>query len=308
MAARKSCTKLTWDEAKAKVGGSNANTDKRKPAPKNINHGDALTAKVIAKHGASQQEISQQKSLSKKTRRDQERALAAASRREEERERERADQVVKPHEQARRRLKELALQLAALSPETSTITTRDVSLSDLKRIAECKQIQLDEIVALEAIFTDTEEFLVSEASNLEDLRRKIEDYQMNEEKELLLRTLAEHPPLSFYIQLTINSSIDLVASVLLHVTYPQLYPLGGSTPHYEIDYFMVTDRTAICSADKPLESLAYLEATGLRDALNTESGQILPDPCVYEVAVSWLSDNLFDFVAIHTHGQLSTKK
>lgn len=310
MAARKSCTKLTWDEAKAKVGGSNAYTEKKKPIPKNINHGDALTAKVIAKNGASQQELSQHKSLLKKARREEERAAAAAAKREEERERERADQVVKPHEQARERLKELALQqvVAFLAPETSSTTTNDFDLSEMKQIAECKQMQLDEIMALEAIFADTEEFLVSEASNLEDLREKIEEYQMDEEKEVLLRSVAEHPPVSLYLQLTLDGDIDLVASVLLHVTYPQLYPLGGSTPHYEIDYFMVTDRTAVCSADKPLESLAYLEETALRDALKTESGQILPDPCVYEVAVSWLSDNLFDFVTMHTHGQHATNK
>lgn len=312
MAARKSCTKLTWDEAKAKVGGSNANTEKKKPIPKNINHGDALTAKVIAKHGASQQELSQHKSFLKKARREQERAAAAAARREEERERERADQLVKPHEQARGRLRELALQQAtgSLAPETSTTTTSDIdiSLSDMKQIAECKQMQLDEIMALQAIFADTEEFLVSEASNSEDLRKKIDEYQMDEEKEVLLRSVAEHPPLSLYIQLTIDGDNHLVAFVLLHVTYPQLYPLGGSTPHYEIDYFMVADRTAVCNADKPLESLAYLEETALRDALKTESGQILPDPCVYEVAVSWLSDNLFNFVTMHTHGQHSTKK
>jgi hypothetical protein len=111
MAARKSCTKLTWDEAKAKVGISNAAT-KKKPIPKNINHGDALTAKVIAKNGASQQELSQHKSFMKKVKREEERASAAAAKQEEERERERAEQVVKPHEQARERMKEVALQQA----------------------------------------------------------------------------------------------------------------------------------------------------------------------------------------------------
>jgi hypothetical protein len=190
----------------------------------------------------------------------------------------------------------------------SSTTTSDMGLSDMKQIAECKQMQLDEIMALEAIFADTEEFLVSEASSSEDLREKMEEYRMDEEKEVLLRSVAEHPPVSLYLQLAIDGDSDLVAYVLLHVTYPPLYPLGGSTPYYEIDYFMVTDQTAVCSADKPLESLAYLEETALRDALKTESGQILPDPCVYEVAVSWLTDNLFDFVIMHTHVQHAAKK
>jgi hypothetical protein len=312
MAARKSCTKLTWDEAKAKVGINNTAT-KKKPIPKFLNHGDALTAKVIAKNVSSQPELSQHKSLLKKARREEERAAAAAAKREEDRERERAEQVVKPHEQARERMKELALQQSALQKAAAflaaeTILNSDIDLLEMKQISDCKQMQLDEIMALEAIFADTEELLVSEASNVEELREKIDEYQLDEEKEVLLRSITEHPQVSLYLQQTIEGDGDLVASVLLHVIYPPLYPLGGSTPHFQIAYFMVTNRAAVCSADKPLESLAYLEETTLRDALKTESGHILPDPCVYEVGVSWLSENLFDFVTMHTHGQHATKQ
>lgn len=132
MAARKSCTKLTWDEAKAKVGISNAAT-KKKPIPKSMNHGDALTAKVIARNGASQQELSQHISLMKKMRREEERAAAAAGKREEERERARAEQVVKPHEQARERMSELALQQGTASLTAETSLTSDIDLSEMNK-------------------------------------------------------------------------------------------------------------------------------------------------------------------------------
>jgi hypothetical protein len=307
MAARKSCTKLTWDEAKAKVGISNAAT-KKKPIPKSMNNGDALTAKVIARNGASQQELSQHISLMKKMRREEERAAAAAAKREEERKRAQAEQVVKPHEQARERMRELALQQGTASLAAETSLTSDIDLSEMKKISECKQMQLDEIMALEATFADKEEFLVDRSSNVEELRKKIDEYKLDEEKEALLRSITDHPQVSLYLQQSIEGDDDLLASVLLHVIYPPLYPLGGSTPHFQITYFMVTNREAVCSADKPLESLAYLEKTKLLEALNTESGHILPDPCVYEVGVSWLSENLFDFVTMHTHGQHATKK
>jgi hypothetical protein len=309
MAARNSCTHITWGEAKAKVAGNNA-PGKKKPIPKNTNHGAALTAKIISKNGASQQDLSQHRASVRKGKRVEERAAVVNAKRAEERERERSEQVVKPHEQARERLKELALQHAVAplvheTTTTTTTTTSDMDLSQMKQIAECKQMQLDEIMALEAIFVDTEEFLVSEASSSEELREKIEAYEMDEENEALLQSVVEHPPVSLYLQLTIDdtNNSDLAASVLLHATYPPLYPLGGSTPQFEISYFMVTNQTTVCSADKPLESLAYLEETKLQDAFKMEAEQILPDPCVYEVAVSWLPENLFGCVTMHTHLQ-----
>jgi hypothetical protein len=96
MAARKSCTHLTWGEAKAKSGLVTPAT-KKKPIPKNINHGDALTAKIISKNGASQQDLNQHRSLMRKTKREEERAAQAAAKREEERFESGLKQVVKPH-------------------------------------------------------------------------------------------------------------------------------------------------------------------------------------------------------------------
>jgi hypothetical protein len=301
MAARKSCTHLTWGEAKAKSGLVTTSA-KKKPIPKNINHGDALTAKIISKNGASQQDLNQHRSLVRKAKREEERALQASAKRDEERERERAEQVVKPYEQAQCRLQELAMELSTASLAPVQIDSLAVEASDMKTCVECKQMQLDEIMALDAIFIDTNDFLVADASDVERLRCLVEDYQMVEEDdEGLLQSIVEHQPLSLYLSQTIGdvNNPDLSASLLLNITYPPLYPLGGATPQIDIVYFMVTDRTVVCSPDKPLDSLAFLEESKLQEAFNAQLAQILPDPIVYEVAVTWLHENLFEFVSMH---------
>jgi hypothetical protein len=312
MAARKSCTHLTWADAKSADNPGGDARKKKGGKPKKLNH----LEKVIAKHGATQ-EAQLTKSDLRKHKRAEERGSALTEKRAEERQQQRQLKV-KPHEQAQERMAELALKQAA-SEETAKndsllINTNDMDLSDLKAIAQCKELQLDEILALEAIFVDTNEFSVSESSKLDELREKIEEYQMDEENEDLLRSVVQHPPIILLLQQTINcnnekiESMELVASVLLLVTLPPTYPLSGSTPHFNVIYFMVTDKHIECSADKPLESLAHLEETELLDALWTEAKQILPDPCVYEVGCAFLSENLFDMIVLSSaHHATQTK-
>jgi hypothetical protein len=166
-----------------------------------------------------------------------------------------------------------------------------MDVSKMKLCAEFKQMQLDEIMALEAIFTDTDNFLVAEASNLERLRELIEECQMDEDNGSVASICSRTPTPCHFIcnkQLTMSTVLTSWPHLCLRITYPQLYPLGGSPPLMEISYFMVTDKTVVCSPDKPLESLAYLEEIKLQEAFATESQQILPDPSVYEVAVTWL--------------------
>ena len=306
MAARKSCTHLTWGEAKAKSGVATA---KKKVMPKNTNHAEALTHKIISKNGPSREEADQARSLLRKARREDERAAHLNAKRDEERALERASQVVKPHEQARQRLHELALEYSAAtvtSEPTRIVADIVMDVSEMKLCAECKQMQLDEIMGLQAIFMDTDDFLVAESANLEELRTMMEEHQMDEDNESLLRSVVGHHPLSIYLQQSIEdaNNPNLVASMLLRVTYPPLYPLGGSTPQIDISYFMVTDRTVVCSADKPLETLAYLDERRFQEAIQAESQHLLPDPSVYEVVASWLPEHLFSFVTMHTHATL----
>lgn len=314
MAARKSCTHLTWAEAKGKVNPGGDAIKKKKGAPKKLTH----VEKIIAKNGASQEAMAQEKSALRKMKRNEEKLAALSQKRAEERQQQRQVKV-KPHEQARERMCELAAKQAAATASSECVVDggvgtdmdMDMDLSDLKVIARCKEMQLDEIMALEAIFADTDEFMTAASSNLDELRQKIEEYQMDEENETLLRSVAQHPPISLLLQSTINNAnkdlisgddnLELVASLLLRATMPRTYPLSGSTPVFEIEYFMVTDLHMECNADKPLESLAHLEESTLKNAMQAEAKELLPDLSVYEVGVTWLTENLFEYISLSAH-------
>lgn len=326
MAARKSCTHLTWAEAKAKVGGSTASTKTKKLIPKNIDHGKALTAKIVSKNSASKADISKEKTLLKRAKREEERALAAAAKRAEERERERIEAMVKPFDQAKERMVALAKSLQeedASDSQGSTIMDcnnggidddchepRDLLSSEMMlQIAECRELQWNEVMGLEAIYADTGEFLIAKSSKISILQQHIEQWQMDEGDEIKLQNIVRHPPTSFTLQLTVDgtcegSDLDIAACLLLKVTMPSHYPLDESyIPTFEILYFMATDREAVCNPDKPLESLAYLEESLLIEALQQEAMQILPDPCVYEVMNACLMERMFEFVKMSIHAQ-----
>jgi len=316
MAARNSCTHLTWADAKGKVVGSNGAGGKKPTIPKKIDHGKALTAKAIAKN-TSQFDISKEKTLLRRARRDEDRALAATAKRAEEKERERKERLVKPFEQANERMIELAKRL---QQEQVPVSENDIiyqSIADMQRVAECRELQLNEVMGLEAIYADTIELLVSHSSDLESLQQHIEQWQMDDSNEKILNAIVRHPPISFTLQLTVdgtcgsdrgddNTSInmELAASLLVRVTLPALYPLDEtSIPVLDVEYFIATDREAVCNPDKALESLAHLEEGIFKHAFAEEAKQILPDPCVYEVVTPWLMERLFDYVNMSVHAQ-----
>ena len=90
MAARKSCTKLTWAEAKAKVGGSNpkGGGGKKDKQPKGGNtHDKMLAAKIITKNlNVSQGEQIANRQAAKMAKKDLERAAYLEQKRQEEKE------------------------------------------------------------------------------------------------------------------------------------------------------------------------------------------------------------------------------
>eukprot|EP00578_Thalassiosira_sp_NH16_P015420 CAMPEP_0181126238 /NCGR_PEP_ID=MMETSP1071-20121207/27512_1 /TAXON_ID=35127 /ORGANISM="Thalassiosira sp., Strain NH16" /LENGTH=374 /DNA_ID=CAMNT_0023211805 /DNA_START=143 /DNA_END=1267 /DNA_ORIENTATION=+ len=262
MAARKSCTHLTWAEAKGTVGGSSKSSSS-KLVPKNIDHGKALTAKIIAKRGATKEELSKQKSLMRRAKRGEERAAAAAMKRAEEKERERMERMVRPYDLARERMIAMADGLQKKREEVVG-TTPDGSSSDgdngmhvtatnKQLMVECKELQVNELLGLEAIYNTThdyedeedgddnttnKEFRIAESSKFDLLQRLVERWQSDPDDEGLIDEIVRHPPLSFTIQLVVDGKVhddyfnddgngngsELVALILLKVTLPSLYP------------------------------------------------------------------------------------
>lgn len=309
MASRKSCTHLTWAEAKASIGTSNkAGGKSKKQNFKKVDHAKALVAKTVAKN-ISQEDMDREKAMLRRERKAEERAAVAAAKRAEEKERERMERFVKPFEVANEQMSEKARKLQEeCGPDLQTITS-NLSPVDMKRVAECCDLQLNEVMGLEAIYSDTNELLVSHASDVETLQRYIDQWQMENDNDELLHSILHHPNLSFTFQITVDGICDamnMTALLLLKVTFPKLYPLDESvTPEFSIQYFTATDREAVCNPDKQIETLAHLEESKLKDALEEEAKKILPDPCVYEVVSSWLVERLFDYLAISVHAQMS---
>jgi len=317
MAARNSCTHLKWSDAKEPQGG------KAKGPSKNLSHKQILEQR--AKQGSkfveknkpwTRQQIDRHMSAQERAEKDEEAAAVIAKLDAEKRERELQSRIVKPSEQARICMSELAKQLQQqLTLEESSISTSS-DFEELQKIAECRQIQLDEMSALEAMLnvSDTDVFLVSDASNLGELREALDRFQEEEQGQDILSSLAEHPLLSCTLQLTIpdhrdsNDDGDLIASILLQVTLPILYPTPGSPPLLEFKYIMVTDAQEECGIDKTLASLAYLDEQGLKEAMLKEAEEmILPDPCIYELAATYLSESVFFYMHMHTHGAQAKK-
>ena len=261
----------------------------------------------------------------KRAKRGEERAAAAALKRAEEKERQRMENMVKPYDMAK---EQMIIMAGKLQKETSIINKGeedecDAYNSQQKMIAECKEMQVNEVLGLEAIYnTDdgdgddvaNKEFCIAESSKFELLQQLIEDWQIDPESEQTLEKIVKHPPLSFTIQLVVDGTVhtdgddvELATVILLNVTLPSLYPMGESSnnnlPTFDIAYFCCTDREMKCTPDKPLNSLADLDETGLKESLIEEAQQLLPDPSIYMVTTACLMERIFEFVTLSVHGK-----
>lgn len=308
MAARKSCTHLTWAEAKAKVGGSSNSKSKSTIQTKKVPHNQILAHKIIAKQEQDGPTISRAK-LRRAQREDEKAAAAIAAAREAEKEAQR-NRKVKLHELARDRMMEIAKNLQASGVVCTEEEQSSHSQESIAEIKECKEMQLDELMALEAIYADTNEFLVSDASQLEQLQEIREALFEDDGNQSAIESFVQHPPISLHIQFSVDDyrekepEMSLVAYVILSVSLPPRYPLGGK-PLFELSDIMIVDKTTECSPDKTLESVAFLDETKLLDGIYKQAESVLPDPCVYEVA-TWLSENIFDAgLQMRTHASLT---
>lgn len=281
--------------------------------------------------------MSKEKTLMRRAKRGEERAAAAALIREEEKERQRRETMVKPLDIARDQMIEKADMLQKIDDDKRKGEGEDggdndggqrqfVTGSAQQLLAECRELQVNELLGLEAIYnTDVDdgtnnEFRIADSAEFELLQKHVEQWQVDPEDEVLLKKIAEHPLLSFTIQLCADGVVrddhfsdmcedgELTALLLVRVTLPSFYPLGGSTaenslPAFDIEYFCCTEREMECTPDKPLESLAYLDKTRIKESLCAESKQILPDPCVYMAVTACLMERLFEFIKMSIQGR-----
>ena len=334
MAARKSCTHLTWAEAKAKTGqASVGGTKKNKQFLRKQDHGQVLAAKVIAKHHGGHDAV-ETKRLEKAYRKQEEKMAAKAAERQQlvQEKRRLATQQVRPYERAQERLAQILHELQEQGEDKESSATLDNAaqgieeehgVEALEQIAECRQMQVDEIMALQAMM-EQDKFVLSKACQFTQLQEKLEQRAYDENDQELCLSIAQHPSLSFYMLLHVDddnnvlaeateTSMTLNATLILRVSLPPFYlrssetATSSPTPHFDFIQVMVTDKQALCSADKPLESLAWLDETAILDAMTLHAKQeLLPYPCVYELAETWLSEHLFEYLKLQP-GVLTTK-
>merc|ERR1712238_67931 len=233
--------------------------------------------------------------------------------REIKKEQQRLEDVVRPHEKAIQKMKEVELNFHQRNNDNvNQINSDDCSNNHNKDdddddddndddrrtlLCESKQFQLDEVLALQAIYVDTETLKISEASNLEELQNKLDDWKMDPDRRSLQQTVIDHP----MIALTMNRSIedeeynDMIAHILVHVIYQNNYPL--QVPTIQILWFLVTKKSAVTSSNKPLESLGVLDEVGLIKSMSDHANEyLLGMPSVYELLDTWLGEHLSEFI------------
>lgn len=353
-------------------GGSSSNnnpntTKSAKGPPKKLTHQQILAQRikqggkfVEASKPWTKQQIDRHMSAVERAQRQVELDADAEQQSAERLEAVRLSRIVKPTERARETMASLARRWQEKHDPTTIIITQrqprqncnsendteieeddenetastphQLDMETLQNICECRRMQLDEMDALEAIYTDTDEFLVAHASELDQLRYILERLDDNEgdtehSNMDLMQALADHSLLSCTLQLTIpdhrcsdvtphNNTTDtptthsaaLVASILLQVTLPLLYPAHGSAPIYDFKYTMVTDANEECAIDKAPVTLAHLDELTLREQMLLHTMDVLSDPCIYEIAATFLSENVFHYMTVPTHALLTTKR
>ena len=310
MAARKSCTHMTWKEAKSKSGDYDLSNKKKKQVIQ-VSHADALTAKIVRKNSAPSDFT---KAELRRAKKQEEKAAALAAKMAEEREaerREREARTVCPTDLAKERMKAEADRWRATTTHNFVVAAEeenDPNLDD-SQMVQCREMQLDELDALEAIYAETDDYILADNAGIDGLRERIEQWQEGGGGST---TILEHPPTRFCLQLVVEDEMNamgtddgvaLVATILLQITLPPSYP-EASLPQMEVAYFCVTDQNAQMGTDKALESLVHLEEERLLQDLAEQAEGIVPMPCVYEVAASWLPEHVFEYCKLRTHAQL----
>lgn len=173
-------------------------------------------------------------------------------------------------------------------------TPASASLEDMQTLVDCKRSQLEELEMLEAMFPD--EFCpLYDSTVVEELKARLD----SEDAETL-RSIAVHPPLELLLQMTVpderspdqTGGKELIASVLLRVAFPSMYPSPGVGPEFCIEDVMISDALNEINLEKVLWPEVDLDVDTLITAMQQMAADILPDPCVHAI-VSWMSENVF---------------
>ena len=311
MAARKSCTKMTWSEAKNKcgVGGGSKNPNKaslKLSSQQQPNHGKLLAAKIIAKQGPGEDTRIKNRQAAKTARKDQIRQEQLDRRKELEKEQKKLDEMVRPCETALVKLKEVETKFHEKEKEATHHENEnensESSADDPDRrniLCESKQLQVDEVLALEAIYADQDILKVSAASRLDELQEKLEAWQEDPDNLHPADAVIRHPSISYTFTRSIDDpdDEDFVAHLLMHVVYPSDYPLLTTPPKIKILWHLVTKRSLVVPSNKPLENFGILDEVGLLEHMSEEAQEsLLGMPSVYELLEAWMGEHLFEFL------------
>lgn len=310
---------MTWAEAKAKsgIGSGKGKSTKQQQIGKRESHGKLLAAKIVAKHSdTSTETVIDSRQAAKLAKKDQQRQKQLDAKRQAEKEQQRLDAVAKPHQQAIQKLHEYISDFptSALSAAASKTTTATSEKDQWALICESKQMQCDEIMALQAMLNTDDDvndenipvqplLVVHADSKLEDMQQKIEEWQCDMDNERLQESIVHHPPISFALQRSIPDmdDDDWVAHLYVIVTFPPKYPMESSSMsslHIDIPWFLITQPSLVVAENKPLQSLRHLDTKKLLAALTEQQREISSDgiPIVYELLDTWLMENLFEYV------------
>ncbi|KAG7341250.1 ribonuclease Z [Nitzschia inconspicua] len=320
MAARKSCTHMTWAEAKAKsgFGGNNNNKSGKVKPPPIKDHAKLLAAKIVAKHqnnnnnnsGSvnSEENVITGRQAARLARKDKERQEHLDKIRQAEKEQQRLNDIVYPHLLALEKLDELAEQCRNESSSSSNSNSSNDGTGSpnkdpnqwWKEICESKQMQLDELIALEAIYADTNALVVHSMDRMESLQHKLEEWQSDPDDTEKQMAVVHHPPISFTLKRSYEDpqNEDIVAHMLFRIEFLPDYPLHTTPPTIEVIWFTLISKSLTVPSNKPLEgtNMGTLKKDALKQALTQQAQELVGMPSIYEVLDTYLSENVFDFI------------
>lgn len=334
MAARKSCTHMTWAEAKAKSGISSNSSISKTKTQVGKNHAAVLAAKILVKNGPDENERIRDRQATKQAKKDQQRQEQLHAQREAEKEQQRLGEVMKPHEMALEKMQQLAneyrqglpMPLSLSQPPQSSEKDGIMDVVHLTEICESKQLQMDEMLALQAIYDDTDNLIIVDPSSadnsgqlLETLQVTLDEWLSDPDQVILQRSVVDQPTISFTLKRSIEDPSeddtndddniddddggDYVAHMLFHVSFQPDYPLRTTPPIIEVVWFLLTRKSAIVAINKPLDStnLGTLNERGMVQAMSDYAQEQLAGmPSVYALLDTWLSENLFAYITRNT--------